>query len=93
MSTMILLLFTGMFSDLDKFFEKAPSSTESVRFDFGSKVLWIDKVSSLSQAEIWLEVVTNDLAGASQYLEDHGCVRRDEIEALPDGLMTVNISE
>lgn len=65
--------------------EQATSSTESVRFDFGGKVLWIDKVFSLSQAEIWLEVVTSDCAEAARYLKDHDCVRRDEIEALPDG--------
>ncbi len=65
--------------------EQAWSSTESARFDFGGKVLWIDKVPSLSQAEIWLEVVTTNVADAARHLEDHGCVRRDEIEALPDG--------
>jgi len=64
---------------------QAPSSTESVRFDFGGKILWIDKVLSLSQSEIWLEVYTNDVAGASRYLGEHGCIRRDEIEELPDG--------
>ncbi len=65
--------------------EQAPSSTESVRFDFGGKVLWIDKVDSLSQAEIWMEVATRNPAGAAQYLQERGCVRRDGIEALPDG--------
>jgi len=65
--------------------EPASSSTESLRFDFDGKVLWIDRVPSLSQAEMWLEIVTSDVAGASRYLEDHGCVRRDEIEVLPGG--------
>lgn len=65
--------------------EQAQSSTESVRFEFGDKVLWVDKVFSLSQAEIWLEVVTDDVAASSLYLEEHGCVRRDEIEQLPEG--------
>lgn len=60
------------------------SSTESVRFDFDGKVLWIDKVPSLSQAEIWLEVCTDDIEGASEYLRENGCSRCDEIEELPD---------
>lgn len=64
---------------------EALSTTESVRFDFGGKVLWIDKVPSLSQAEIWLEVIADDVLGASRHLEEHGCIRRDEIEALPNG--------
>lgn len=65
--------------------DAAQSSTESVRFDFGGKVLWIDRVESLSQAEIWLEVCTDDVEAASRHLAEHGCVRRDEIEALPAG--------
>lgn len=65
--------------------EHAPSSTESVRFNFGGKVLWIDKVPSLSQSEIWLEVLTDDFVHAARHLEDHGCVRCDEIETLPSG--------
>jgi catechol 2,3-dioxygenase-like lactoylglutathione lyase family enzyme len=63
----------------------ATSSTESVRFDFGGAVLWIDRAPALSQAELWLEVVTRDLTEAARHFEEHGCVRRDEIEALPDG--------
>ncbi len=33
----------------------------NVGFEFGSKQLWIDKVARLSQAEIWLEIVTDDV--------------------------------
>ena len=66
------------------------SSTESIRFHFGDKVLWIDKVASLSQAEIWLEIVSDDIAAASAYLEAQGCDRRDEIEPLPTGFWISN---
>ncbi|PWG61233.1 VOC family protein [Spiribacter halobius] len=65
--------------------DDTPSSTESAKFEFGGKVLWIDKVSSLSQAEIWLELVTDRGDDAARHLEDNGCIRRDEIEALPHG--------
>lgn len=68
------------------------SSTESVRFDFGGKVLWIDRVAALSQAEIWLEVLTDDIAAAAAHLARHGCVRRDGIEPLPDGFQGFWIS-
>ncbi len=64
----------------------ASSSTETTRFQFGDKVLWIDRVEALSQAEVWLEVVADDVKAAAAWLERHGCARRDEIEALPDGL-------
>ena len=60
-------------------------TVDSVTFKFGDKNLWIDKIAGLSQAEVWLEVVTNDIDLASEYFEESNCVRRDEIEPLPDG--------
>lgn len=56
---------------------------DSVAFAFGDTVLWVDKVAALSQAEIWLEIVTEDVDAAAYYLQQQGCSRRDEIEALP----------
>ncbi|MHC6530104.1 MULTISPECIES: VOC family protein [unclassified Vibrio] len=55
------------------------------RFEFGDKTLWLDCVAGLSQAEIWLEVTTNDVERAAEYLQRHDCHRRDEIEPLPEG--------
>jgi catechol 2,3-dioxygenase-like lactoylglutathione lyase family enzyme len=63
----------------------SPDEVESVTFKFGDKNLWIDKIEGLSQAEIWLEVVTKDIEKASKYLEENHCIRRDEIEPLPEG--------
>jgi catechol 2,3-dioxygenase-like lactoylglutathione lyase family enzyme len=57
----------------------------SIGFEFGPNNLWIDRVPGISQAEIWLEVVTNDLDAASAQLETAGVVRCDEIEPLPQG--------
>jgi catechol 2,3-dioxygenase-like lactoylglutathione lyase family enzyme len=57
----------------------------SIGFEFGSNNLWIDRVNGISQAEIWLEVVTNDLEAASAQLEEAGVVRCDNIEPLPQG--------
>lgn len=53
-------------------------------FDFDGKTLWLDRVETMSQAEIWLEVRAEDLKSAEQYLEAQGVVRRDEIEPLPE---------
>ncbi len=61
----------------------ASSVHETTRFAFGDKVLWIDRVAELSQAEIWLEVVTGDVERAAAHLAESGCARRDEIERLP----------
>ena len=63
----------------------SPDNIESITFKFGDKILWIDKISGISQAEVWFEVVTEDIEVASEYFEKNNCIRRDEIEPLPEG--------
>lgn len=53
-----------------------------VGFVFGSNQLWIDRVPGISQAELWLEIVTDDTQAAAKHLADAGVVRCDEIEPL-----------
>lgn len=72
-----------------KTIEKHPPS---VGFEFGGNNLWIDRVPSISQAEIWLEVVTDDISTASIHLESAGIVRCDEIEPLPEGFQAFWVS-
>jgi catechol 2,3-dioxygenase-like lactoylglutathione lyase family enzyme len=64
----------------------------SVGFKFGSNNLWLDRVPGISQAETWLEVVTNDISAAAKHLEAAGIVRCDEIEPLPKGFQAFWIS-
>lgn len=54
-------------------------------FAFGHNQLWIDREQGISQAELWLEVVTDDLSAAERHLADAAVVRCDAIEKLPDG--------
>ena len=54
-------------------------------FEFGGKRLWLDKVDHMSQAEIWLEIESDDVEAAAEYLRGHGVTRRDDIEPLPEG--------
>ena len=61
------------------------STDDTVVFKFGNSKLWIDKVNTVSQAEIWLQVLTDDSAGADRLLNKAGIARCDEIEPLPDG--------
>lgn len=63
----------------------SPDNIEAVTFKFGDRYLWIDKIPGISQAEIWLEVVTDDIEVASEYFEENNCIRRDEIEPLSEG--------
>ncbi len=54
-----------------------------VAFAFGAMRLWVDRVESVSQAELWLEINAEDTAAA--YLESAGITRCAAIEKLPDG--------
>lgn len=63
----------------------SPDPYDSVPFRFGDKTLWIDRICSLRQAEIWLEIQADDIDLAKAYLEKANIARRDEIEPLPEG--------
>ena len=52
-------------------------------FHLGPNKLWIEEAPGMSQAEIWLELLTDDFAAAAQHLAQHGVVRCDAIEPLP----------
>lgn len=62
----------------------SPDKFDSIAFEFGDKCLWIDKIAGISQAEVWLEINTDDVPAAQKYLEAQGCAIRNEIEPLPD---------
>lgn len=56
-----------------------------IGFWFGACQLWIDRVVGLSQAELWLELVADDVPAAAAHLAAAGVVRCDDIEPLPEG--------
>ena len=66
--------------------EELPPDGPGSRFALGPVTLWVDRCPGMSQAEVWLEVRTEDTAGAAAWLATHGVPRRDEIEPLPEGL-------
>src|SRR5438132_12896667 len=51
-------------------------------FQFGPTRLWIDKVPNLSEADICLELETNDSAAAAALLQVDGGTCRGEIEQI-----------
>lgn len=55
---------------------------ESVGFEFGANRLWIDRVPTMSQTELWLQVTTDDPVAAAEHLRAAGVARCDEIEPL-----------
>jgi hypothetical protein len=66
---------------LEPFDEKAPE----IGFKLGPNRLWIDKAPMLSQAEVWLELFTDDFPAAAKHFEKAGVTRCDGIEPLPEG--------
>lgn len=57
----------------------------SVIYQFGDKRLWIDSEEQISQAEMWLEIATNNVESAEKHLKKNGVVHRNRIEKLPEG--------
>lgn len=66
-------------------FEVIATRPDSTVFRFGEKRLWVDRVPTLSQGEVWLEVQAEDVRAAATWFGARGIARRDEIEPLPDG--------
>ncbi|MEM7221478.1 MAG: hypothetical protein AAF495_00775 [Pseudomonadota bacterium] len=59
--------------------------SDSIAFTFGPVRLWIDRVERISQAELWLELSTDDTAAAAKHLQRAGVARCDAVEPLPKG--------
>ena len=72
----------AFYRDLLALEQIAGPSGDSVGFKFGANNLWIDRVPAMSQAELWLELVTDDTAEAADALKKTGVVRCDDIEDL-----------
>ncbi len=48
--------------------------------------LWFDLIDNYVRADIWLELVTDDVDLATRYLAEYGVGTQDELEPLPSGL-------
>ena len=65
--------------------EEIATEGTSRTFRFGQARLWLDPCPQLSQAEVWLELVTDDTDAAAKHLAAAGVTRCDAVEPLPDG--------
>ncbi|OBY74879.1 VOC family protein [Acinetobacter gyllenbergii] len=61
--------------------EKLPD----IGFELGAVKLWIAVAPEMSQAELWLELFTDNFPEAAEYLKAAGVVRCDAIEPLAKG--------
>lgn len=56
-----------------------------IGFELGPVKLWIAAAPEMSQAELWLELFTDNFSEVAEYLKAAGVVRCDAIEALAEG--------
>ena len=49
----------------------------SVVFEYGANLLWLDRVETMTQAELWLELRTPDTAAAAKRVDQHRVTRCD----------------
>ena len=81
----------GLFDSTVRFYRDAvalPVVAErqsSIGFEFGSMVLWVDRVEHATHSEIWLELATANAELATATLTDAGARIADEIEPLDRG--------
>lgn len=62
----------------------ARTVTRTHSVEFGQVTLWIDQVDSYSRSDLWLELRTDDLAGATARLAEAGSATCDEVEPFDD---------
>jgi len=61
--------------------DKAPA----FGFELGPNRLWIDEAPGMSQAEVWLELYSDDFNSAAAHLAKARVIRCDAIEPMPEG--------
>lgn len=60
-------------------------SLTTVLVEFGDIRLWLDRIEGQRQAELWLEVTTDDADAAAAKLKAANVKRCDSVEPLPTG--------
>jgi len=63
-----------------------PTISKSYKVEFGPNILWLDCVDNYTHSETWLELRTDDVENAAEYLKSHGIEPCDEIEQIPEGM-------
>src|SRR5690606_33963101 len=63
-----------------------PTVSRTHRVTFGNNVLWLDCVDNYSHSEVWLELKTDDVNKATDYLQAQKVETCDELEEIPDNM-------
>lgn len=60
--------------------------SKSHKVDFGDSTIWLDCVDNYTHSEVWLELRTNDVEKATEYLLSNSVETCDEIEEIPQNM-------
>lgn len=60
-----------------------PTVSRTHEVKFGANILWLDCVDNYTHSEVWLDLKTDDVEAATEYLKSHGIDTCDEIENIP----------
>ena len=63
-----------------------PTIKRSHRLQFGNNVLWLDCIDNYTHSEVWLELRTENVGVAKDYLESQGVNTCDELEQVSGGM-------
>lgn len=61
-----------------------PTISRSHKAEFGPNILWLDCIDNYTHSETWLELRTDNVAKAAEYLKKKGVETRDELEQIPE---------
>lgn len=63
-----------------------PTVSRTHEVKFGPNTVWLDCVDNYTHSEAWLEIKTNDIEKATEYLASRGVNTVDELEEIPEDM-------
>ncbi|MBC8034895.1 MAG: hypothetical protein H7Y03_12160 [Chitinophagaceae bacterium] len=63
-----------------------PTVSRTHEVKFGNNIVWLDCVDNYSHSEVWLELKTDEVETATDYLRLNGTNTCDELEQIPEGM-------
>ena len=63
-----------------------PTVSRTHQVKFGNNVVWLDCVDNYTHSEVWLDLTTDDITIATEYLKSKGINTCDELEQIPEDM-------
>ncbi len=63
-----------------------PAGSLAAKVQFGNSTLWLNRMDETAQPDTWLQLRTNDITAALNYLQANGITSEDMQGAAPEGM-------